>query len=118
MPNQSEIGPFLMQDGNLGKVIPECPTEITYVRCPRISSDSQLVRPWYNGNEAYLSSSRKAGSKLAAESDPIVSIVGGHDSSPGAWPFIVAINKNGHFHCGGAVLSEWWVLSAAHCLNE
>lgn len=36
-------------------------------------------------------------------------IVGGDRSTPHSWPYIVALYKNGHFHCGGTILSSRWV---------
>ncbi|XP_051968311.1 serine protease 33-like [Xyrauchen texanus] len=42
-------------------------------------------------------------------------IVGGSSASDGAWPWQVDIqNDQGHV-CGGTVIKENWVLSAAHC---
>ncbi|XP_004525699.1 serine protease nudel isoform X2 [Ceratitis capitata] len=43
-------------------------------------------------------------------------IVGGSYSSPLQWPFVVAIYRDGKFHCGGTIYSEKWILSAAHCV--
>lgn len=45
-------------------------------------------------------------------------IVGGEYSYPGRWPWSVAIYRNGRFHCGGIILDEWWILSAAHCFRK
>jgi len=45
-------------------------------------------------------------------------IVGGKLSKPTAWPFLVAIFRDGGFHCGGSLILEDWVLSAAHCVHE
>lgn len=36
-------------------------------------------------------------------------IVGGSLSVPMEWPFIVAIFRNGDFHCGGSIYSAYWV---------
>ncbi|XP_034717102.1 prostasin [Etheostoma cragini] len=42
-------------------------------------------------------------------------IVGGMDAAEGEWPWQVDIqSKDGHI-CGGSIITENWVLSAAHC---
>ncbi|EZA47834.1 Enteropeptidase [Ooceraea biroi] len=42
-------------------------------------------------------------------------IVGGASSSVGSWPWQVAVYKNGDYQCGGALINERWIASAAHC---
>ncbi|XP_019906423.1 tryptase-2 [Esox lucius] len=47
-------------------------------------------------------------------------IVGGEDASKGSWPWmayleIVAFNMT--FSCGGSLINEEWVLTAAHCVD-
>ncbi|KAJ7394693.1 Mannan-binding lectin serine protease 1 [Desmophyllum pertusum] len=44
-------------------------------------------------------------------------IVGGQDSSKGAYPWHVLLMKNGRVACGGSLLNEQWVLTAAHCVT-
>ena len=42
-------------------------------------------------------------------------IVGGHAAVQGAWPWVVAVIRNGVFICGGTIVSSQWIVSAAHC---
>ncbi|XP_063046579.1 uncharacterized protein LOC134440419 isoform X2 [Engraulis encrasicolus] len=42
-------------------------------------------------------------------------IVGGEDSEPGSWPWQVSIHRSGHQICGGSLINNEWVISAAHC---
>ncbi|XP_040284363.1 serine protease 56 isoform X5 [Bufo bufo] len=44
-------------------------------------------------------------------------IVGGSVTSPGSWPWLVNIRLNGELMCGGVLLGDVWVLTAAHCFN-
>lgn len=44
-------------------------------------------------------------------------IVGGQEATPGQFPYIVSL-RWGDFHfCGGSVLSDKYVVTAAHCLE-
>ncbi|VEN60340.1 unnamed protein product [Callosobruchus maculatus] len=45
-------------------------------------------------------------------------VVGGKPSQPAAWPWLVSIYKNGVFHCGGVLINEEWIVTAAHCLDR
>lgn len=45
-------------------------------------------------------------------------VVGGKSSAPAAWPWVVAIYRNGVFHCGGVIINEQWIMSAAHCVSK
>ncbi|XP_034413555.1 LOW QUALITY PROTEIN: serine protease 27-like [Cyclopterus lumpus] len=43
-------------------------------------------------------------------------IVGGQNASPGSWPWFVSLNKAGGPFCGGSLINDQWVLTAAHCV--
>ncbi|PVI04580.1 trypsin-domain-containing protein [Periconia macrospinosa] len=46
-----------------------------------------------------------------------IQIVGGVNAAVGDFPFIVALSLGGLFQCGGSLLDETTVLSAAHCVT-
>ncbi|XKL64493.1 hypothetical protein PGB90_004579 [Kerria lacca] len=43
-------------------------------------------------------------------------IVGGHNADPGEWPWMVAILTNGRLFCGGSLIDNIHILTAAHCV--
>lgn len=45
-------------------------------------------------------------------------VVGGKFSKPAKWPWLVALYKDGFFHCGGVIINHLWVMTAAHCVDQ
>lgn len=49
---------------------------------------------------------------------PKTRIISGHNALPNSWPWMVQINYLGGHHCGGALVSPQWIVTAAHCVNH
>uniref|UniRef100_A0A8C1BSJ5 trypsin n=1 Tax=Cyprinus carpio carpio TaxID=630221 RepID=A0A8C1BSJ5_CYPCA len=54
------------------------------------------------------------GAAFALDDDKIV---GGYECTPHSQPWQVSLNSGYHF-CGGSLVSEYWVVSAAHCYKS
>ncbi|XP_026320088.1 uncharacterized protein LOC113230394 isoform X2 [Hyposmocoma kahamanoa] len=45
-------------------------------------------------------------------------VVGGGGAAAGAWPWQVALYRDGDFQCGGTLIADQWILSASHCFYQ
>ncbi|XP_060922596.1 serine protease 27-like [Limanda limanda] len=44
-------------------------------------------------------------------------IVGGQTAAPGDWPWQVSLVSGGEHDCGGSLINDQWVMTAAHCIS-
>ncbi|EHB06218.1 Enteropeptidase [Heterocephalus glaber] len=58
---------------------------------------------------------KSCGKKLVAQ-EVSPKIVGGTDAKEGAWPWHVGLSYNGQLLCGASLVSNAWLVSAAHCV--
>ena len=42
-------------------------------------------------------------------------IVGGETAEPHSWPWQISLNVGGRHWCGGSLINNRWIVSAAHC---
>ncbi|KAM5217711.1 serine protease 38 isoform 1-T1 [Hipposideros larvatus] len=45
-------------------------------------------------------------------------IMGGMDTPEKKWPWQVSVHYGGFHICGGSIIHEYWILSAAHCFSR
>ncbi|XP_017135942.1 serine protease nudel [Drosophila miranda] len=84
---------------------------VAYVRCP----PTQCGLP---KNTTKMEHSKRVKRAVAEAKETVGEgrIVGGGYTSALQWPFVVAIYRDGKFHCGGTIYSDRWIISAAHCV--
>ena len=53
-----------------------------------------------------------------SEKSEVLEIIGGVPANIRDFPWQIRILENGSHLCGGSILSEWWILTAAHCFKS
>lgn len=53
---------------------------------------------------------------IDASDDP--RIVGGKDALSAQFPYQVSLRRHGSHNCGGSIISEWFILTAGHCVGN
>ncbi|KAF5307276.1 hypothetical protein FQR65_LT06992 [Abscondita terminalis] len=107
------------------EIVESCST--AYVECPplvcgiRIKEHNPFRRDEVDTSAEQILGATINEKNLTDSNDPILGsgrVVGGKPSQPKAWPWIVSVYRNGVFHCGGALINEYWIVSAAHCVDK
>ncbi|KAH8302029.1 hypothetical protein KR044_001962 [Drosophila immigrans] len=81
---------------------------VAYVKCPPPQCGLPTKQP-------AIKRAKRSRRTVSPEADK-GRIVGGSYASAMQWPFVVAIYRDGKFHCGGTIYTEHWIISAAHCV--
>lgn len=66
-----------------------------------VADDSRSVNPTGCGRRPFATKNK---------------IVGGQQAVPGDWGWQIALIRNGAFICGGSLINNQWILTAAHCV--
>lgn len=82
---------------------------ILYVKCPPLKCGASMKNEFKSPLRirTSLHSAEEKTTETNLESQ--LRIVGGSESDPLQWPYVVAMYRNGHFHCGGTIHTELWV---------
>lgn len=76
--------------------------------------DNQHGRRRRDADNSTSTTAAPTGSNASKEID--ARIVGGKQAKKNSWPWQVFVKFG--FDCGGALIDEFWVITAAHCINK
>ncbi|CAH2308073.1 transmembrane protease serine 9-like [Pelobates cultripes] len=95
-------------------------TTTAYYICSENADQEYILDMCISAKGEVLMTVNKLRSQLSPTcGSPVISsrIVGGANAVYGEWPWQVLIKYNGAFKCGGSLINNQWVLSAAHCFD-
>merc|ERR1712032_1629077 len=71
-----------------------------------------------SGNTHTTQAPVSAGTCGVSTVQPGLKIVGGSTTTIEAHPWQISLRENGHHICGGTLIAENWVMTAAHCVED
>ncbi|XP_006727684.1 enteropeptidase [Leptonychotes weddellii] len=111
-------GVWIFQSGNSSMAI-FSPGSGLFVKLNTAPNGSLILTPskqCFQDSLILLQCNHKScGNKLVAQ-EVSPKIVGGNNAKEGAWPWVVALYYNGQLLCGASLVSNDWLVSAAHCV--
>ncbi|KAF2364206.1 Serine proteases trypsin domain, partial [Trinorchestia longiramus] len=76
--------------------------------------------PYKKVIDSYVPKVRVPGTKAVEGCGPVPAqdrIVGGNEATPHSYPWMTALFIDSIYFCGGSIINEEWVLTAAHCMD-
>lgn len=83
-----------------------------------LSTLTLTVGPWFSLPSSFFLLLVTCGQRISGKYENLKNskIVGGGPADITEFPWQVRIFDHGKHLCGGSILSEWWILTASHCL--
>ncbi|XP_027464052.1 coagulation factor IX isoform X3 [Zalophus californianus] len=97
---------------------PAVPFPCGRVSVPHVSTTRTRAETFFS-NMDYENSTEveKNFENLTQPLNDLTRIVGGKDAKPGQFPWQVLLNGKVDAFCGGSIINEKWVVTAAHCIE-
>ncbi|XP_022377028.1 coagulation factor IX isoform X2 [Enhydra lutris kenyoni] len=97
---------------------PAVPFPCGRVSVPHISTTRTRAETFFS-NMDYENSTEaeKTSENLTQPLNDLTRVVGGKDAKPGQFPWQVLLNGKIDAFCGGSIINEKWVVTAAHCIE-
>ena len=92
-------------------------SKFIYVECQDLECGTTYILSSENKDSRHRPLYTITNKNLLNKNNEFVGIVGGSRSKQTAWPFIANILMYGLLKCGGSIINEKWILTAAHCIK-
>uniref|UniRef100_A0A8C7A0Y3 Coagulation factor IX n=1 Tax=Neovison vison TaxID=452646 RepID=A0A8C7A0Y3_NEOVI len=97
---------------------PAVPFPCGRVSVPHISTTRTRAETFFsNMDYENFTEAEKTSENLTQPLNDLTRVVGGKDAKPGQFPWQVLLNGKIEAFCGGSIISEKWVVTAAHCIE-